>query len=74
MSNIENTAAPETQQVRAAPIRRLRLMHTNERPGDAIMEITIDNGTQHFLIAKAALPLLAAKLVAFNGTAVSRTN
>jgi hypothetical protein len=74
MSNTENIAAPETRQVRAASIRRLRLMHANERPGDAIIEITTGNGTQHFLIARAALPQLAAKLAAFDGKAVSRTN
>jgi hypothetical protein len=38
------------------------------------MEITTGNGTQHFLIARAALPQLAAKLAAFDGKAVSRTN
>jgi hypothetical protein len=74
MSDTENAAAPETRQVRAASIRRLRLMHANERPGDAIIEITTGNGTQHFLIAGAALPQLAGKLLAFNNKAVSKTD
>ena len=61
----DQETAPKTNQVQASAIRQLRLIRTNERPNDAVLEITTGNGVQHFLLPKASLNDLAQKLADF---------
>ena len=63
MTDQEN--APQTKQVQVSPIKQLRLIRSNERPNDALLEITTGNGAQHFLLPKASLSDLAQKLADF---------
>lgn len=54
--------------VRAKQVRQVRLMRTEQRPQDALLELTTKEGPQHFLIPLAALPELARKLEEFGGS------
>ncbi len=63
MSDVTNT--PQTTAVQAAPVKQMRLIRTQERPKDALLEITTGKDVQHFLIPEAALNGLAEKLAAF---------
>ena len=56
---------PQNQKITASAIKQVRVMGTNERPNDAIIEVTTNMGTQHFLLPKASLPELAEKLKTF---------
>lgn len=60
------------QRITASPVKSVRLVGTEERPGDALLQITTQGGTQTFLVPRAALPKLADSLIAFaSGEATS---
>lgn len=51
--------------VQASPIKQLRLIRPNERPNDALLEITTGKGVQHFLLPGGSLRELSEKFARF---------
>jgi hypothetical protein len=56
---------PQANRVKVSPIKQVRVIRTEERPNDAVLEITTGNGAQHFLLPKSALGELAQSLASF---------
>ncbi len=68
MSDVTNSPQPSVQ---ASPVKQMRLIRTQERPKDALLEITTSKGVQHFLIPEGALNNLAKNLMAFSSGGTS---
>ena len=67
MTNQNSTSA--SNQVQASVIKHLRLIRTDERPNDVVLEITTGRGVEHFLLPKASVNDLAQKLAKIDSPA-----
>jgi hypothetical protein len=65
ISNAPESGTAETKQVQALAVTQLRLINANERPNDAVIELTTNKGKHYFTMPKAGLNEFAEKLKRF---------